>query len=46
LDRPEGLYPKIACKGTDNFLGYKGDVRFLFEITKESKSKDQRAKFK
>jgi hypothetical protein len=26
------LYPKIACKGTDNFLRYKGVVEFLFEI--------------
>ena len=32
LDRPEGLYPKIACKGTDNFLGYKGGMGILFEI--------------
>ncbi|MEY2941971.1 MAG: hypothetical protein RJA67_1658, partial [Bacteroidota bacterium] len=32
LDRPEGLYPKIACKGTDNFLRNKGVVRFLLEI--------------
>jgi hypothetical protein len=32
LDRPEGLYPKIACKGTDNFLGCKGVVGFLFEL--------------
>lgn len=46
LDRSVDLYPKIACKGTDNFLGYKGVMRFLFEITQESKSKDQRAKFK
>jgi hypothetical protein len=32
LDRPEGLYPKIACKGTDNFLGCKGVVGILFVI--------------
>ena len=39
LDRPEGLYPKIACKGTDNFLRYKGVVRFLFEIALEVKNR-------
>jgi hypothetical protein len=33
LDRPGGLYPKIACKGTDNFLGCKGVMGFLFELT-------------
>ena len=32
LDRSVDLYPKIACKGTDNFLRCKGGVRFLFEI--------------
>ena len=46
LDRPGGLYPKIACKGTDNFSRCKGGVGFLFELTLESKSKDQRAKFR
>jgi len=33
------LYPKIACKGTDNFLRYKGVVRFLFEIALEVKNR-------
>ena len=46
LGRSVDLYPKIACKGTDNFSRCKGGVGFLFELTLESKSKDQRAKFK
>jgi hypothetical protein len=32
LDRSVDLYSTIACKGTDNFLGCKGVVGFLFEL--------------
>ena len=46
LGRSVDLYPKIACKGTDNFSRCKEGVEILFVLTLESKSKDQRAKFK
>ena len=32
LGRSVDLYPKIACKGTDNFLRCKGGMGILFEI--------------